>query len=358
MKKRVIILGLTPQGLSILRILSRTGIEVHAICTSYKNVGYHSKYGKKYIFHSTEELKNIINGIISITKDKVLCYITSGEILALILREYPELYNICDVISAPYETVTKLAHKDIMYDIAISKGLNVSPYLTLDKCDTGRLEFPCIIKRNYEIPLFFKTAIVNNYKELDSYISRIEDNQKKDIIIQKYITIDKNDLIEISAQFFFSNSRSKGCLITNQKRRLKKGITSFLVELYDDALKEKIEKLCCSFMADLNYTGFAEFEFMYNSKNEDLYFIEINTRTCGLQSSMNYKFCNLEDAIIDPYNAPDLSVRDNHVIWMNIQRDIRVRFEKHDFHNLLDIFKSHFDILDFHDIKPFIRQFI
>lgn len=356
--RSVIILGLTPQGLSLLRILSRAGIEVHAVCTSRKNVGYHSKYGKKYIFNSISELKNIINGIISTTNDRVLCYITSGEILALILREYPELYNICDVVSGPYDTITKLAHKDIMYDIAISKGFNVSPYITLDKCDISRVEFPCIIKRNYEIPLFFKTAIVNNSKELYSYISKITDNQKKDIIIQKYITIDKKDLIEISAQFFFSNSCSKGCLITNQKRRLKKGITSFLVELSDSALKEKIEKLCRSFITDLNYTGFAEFEFMYNSKNEDLYFIEINTRTCGLQSSMNYKFNNLADAIINPYNAPNLSVKNNHVIWMNIQRDIRARFEKHDFRNLLDIFKSHFDILDFHDIKPFIRQFI
>lgn len=358
MLKKVIILGLTPQGLSLLRILSRAGIEVHAVCASRKNVGYHSKYGKKYIFNSISELKNIINGIISTTNDRVLCYITSGEILALILREYPELYNICDVVSGPYDTITKLAHKDIMYDIAISKGFNVSPYITLDKYEKGCLSFPCILKRNYEIHTFFKTAIVNNDDELNYYLTRLADNQKKDIILQSFIKIGKRHLKEISAQFFFSHGIEKGSLIAQQQRKLKKGITAFLVEIDDCILIEKIKKLCNAFINGTDYTGFAEFEFMYDSQNKHLFFNEINTRTCGEQSAMNYKFNNLADVIINPYNAPNLSVKNNHVIWMNIQRDIRARFENHDFRNPLDIFKSHFDILDLHDLKPFIKQFI
>lgn len=358
MSQKVIVLGLTAQGLSLLRILSRSGVDVFAFCASTKNVGYSSKYGVKRVFSSVEELKRLVNDVVIQSQEKLLCYITSGEILALILREYPELYDICNVISSPYETLVRIAHKDIMYDIAISKGLNVASYTTLDKYKNGMLRFPCIIKRNYEIPLFFKTAIVANQDELVYYMSRIKDNQKKDILIQEYINIDVDSLIEISAQFFFSNSSSKGDLITWQKRRLKKGITSFLVEINDPNLKENIKSLCSSFMADLNYTGFAEFEFMYDSKEKKLFFIEINTRTCGLQSSMNYKFSNLSDVLLNPYDAPSLLVKNNNVVWMNIQRDIRARFEKHDFRNLEDLFKSHFDILDIHDIKPFIRQFI
>ena len=91
--QKYIILGLTPQGLALLRELGKAGADVTAFCSSKRNVGYHSRYGEKICYHNMAELKQYITQIVADHKAKPICYITSGEILASILREYKELYD-------------------------------------------------------------------------------------------------------------------------------------------------------------------------------------------------------------------------------------------------------------------------
>lgn len=357
MNKTILILGLTPQGLSLLRLLSRNGVSVIAFYHSKKNVGTWSKYGRKIYFESIDHLKRLIKEELK-NSYKPLCYITSGEILAMILRDYPELYEICDVISGPYSVINILSHKDQMYEFAQRKGLKVASYLTLDKVENHDLSFPIFIKRNYEIPLFFKAAIIRNGEELNYYLDKIRPIERKDVILQEFIQIPSEDLLEISSQVFYSEGIAKGMLIMSQKRRLNKGLTSYTEEIDDLSLQDKVGQLCLDFMSGCKYTGFAEFEFMHNKKTGELFFVEVNTRTCGLQSSFVYKFENVCDVILNPHHAPLLRPRMKKVRWMNIQRDIRARFQKNNYHNIFDIFHSCFDILDFHDIKPFFRQFL
>lgn len=355
----IFIIGLTPQGLSALRVLSQAGQRVIALYQNPKNIGVKSKYGTKIQFSNSNELKEIIGNITNQYKEKLLCYITSGEILAMILREYKELYDVCDVISGPFETIEKLAHKDVMYQIAIEKGFKVANYYTLDKFKEGDLEFPIFLKRNYEIPLFFKAARIENKKEFDFYKSQIKEEEKKDILVQEFINIPQNNLIRITAQSFFSSSRLKGIFIAHQKRQLKSGLTSYLEEITDKDLILNISNLIKLFICNLHYTGFAEFEFMYNNENNELFFLEVNTRTCGSHSSLNYKWSNLVEVMINPYNAPVLIERsEKPVRWMNIIRDVRVRLQKRDFCNLFDVFCSKYDVFTLKDIKPFISQFL
>lgn len=354
----VIVIGLTPQGLSMLRTLDRGGSHVVAFCMSRHNVGYHSRYGEKVIFTDAADLKQKVEALIDRIGYRPLCYITSGELLALVLREYPKLYEHCQVVSGPYNVIEQLAHKDRMYKIAVDKGFRVAPYKTLDQFRCGDFPFPVFLKRNYEIPLFFKALRVDNEEDFNVLCKKIQPQQKKDILVQSFIDIPQNQLVEISAQFFFSQGIAKGTLIGEQRRKLKKGITAFLVQLQSDELTNHISSLCSAFMHDLKYTGFAEFEFMYNDKTKELFFNEVNTRTCGEQSAMAHKFSNLYDAIIRPFDAPELIIRKKQLQWMNIQRDVRARIEKHDFSHPLDIFRSSFDILDCHDLRPFFMQFL
>lgn len=357
--KIVFVLGLTPQGLSVIRTLARAGHRVLAFGTSKRQVGYHSRYGEKYIFYSVEELKQMVNMHLKTLSEKPLCYITSGEILALVLENYPELYDICEVISSPYHIVRRLAHKDQMYQIAEQKGFVVAPYRTLDKLQSPEeLKYPVFLKRNYEIPLFFKAERIDSAAILTSYMQRIPKGDYKHILVQDYITIDKKDLVEISAQGFYSCGILKGILVGHQKRKLKIGLTSCLVELNDVVLVDNITRLCKSFMKDLVYTGFAEFEFMYDQKDAVLYFVEVNTRTCGSHSALTYKYLDISQAILSPYDCVDLVTRNRRVIWISLLRDIRVRLEQKNFSGLLDIFKSSYDIFSWDDPMPFFRQII
>lgn len=355
----IIVIGLTPQGLSVLRVLSMAGHDVIAFYQNKKNIGVKSKFGTKIQFSDSSDLKRIIKETVAKYNEKLLCYITSGELLAMILREYKELYDICDVIAGPFETIEKLAHKDIMYKIAMSKGFNVAKHYTLDKFKKGDLEFPLFMKRNYEIPLFFKATVIEDKKEFDSYMSRIKEEEKKDILVQEFINIPSKNLMEITAQAFFTCGKMKGVFIAEQKRKLKEGLTAYLEEITSESFVTQITNIVSTYMKDLEYTGFAEFEFMCDKDRKETYFIEVNTRPCGTHSALNYKWSNLADVLTNPYNAPVLVPRsDKPLRWMNITRDIRVRIQRKNLRNILDIFSSKYDIFTIKDIKPFISQFL
>ena len=252
----IVIIGLTPQGLSLLRSLSRIGINVIAFYQNSKNVGVVSKFGEKILFNDTNDLKRKISHLIDELGYSPLCYITSGELLALILQEYPGLYEQCRVSSGPYEVVEQLAHKDKMYELAINKGFTVARYVTLDKYKEGDFQYPCFMKRNYEIPLFFKAAKIESKEMMASYIGRIKEEEKQHILVQEWINIPKDDVINISAQSFYSNGVSKGHYLSSQLRRLKKGITSYIEEITDKETVSIITGLMDSFMRDLKYNHF------------------------------------------------------------------------------------------------------
>lgn len=356
--KKYIILGLTPQGLAVLRVLGRAGADVTAFCTSKRNVGYHSRYGKKVCYRDIPELKNGISQIVNATYGKPVCYITSGEILASVLREYKELYDECEVYSGPYPVIEMLAHKDKMYEYAVGKGFQVAKYATLDKADLADLTFPLFLKRNYEIPLFFKAVKVNTPVEFQSYRERIPEENLKDVIIQEFIDIPDNRLVNISCQGFWKDGKCAGIYVANQKRKLRKGITSYIEEITDKDICNRVKDLTDKFMRNLNYRGFAEFEFMHDQGDDTLWFVEINTRTCGSQSGMNYKFSNLHDAILNPEDYCELQSAVDNLHWMNIQRDVRTRLESGNWKHLGDLFRAKYDILDWNDLMPFVRQFI
>lgn len=354
--RKYIILGLTPQGLSLLRILGRANADVTAFCTSKRNVGYHSKYGTKKLYSNMAELKKAVAEIVESAKEKPICHITSGEILASILRDYKEIYDECQVLSGPYPIIEMLAHKDKMYHYATKFHFKIAPHATLDKEEYKQLKYPLFLKRNYEVPLFFKAVKIRTEEELASYYNRIPKEHLKDVIAQEFISIPESQKIDISCQSFWIDGKSKCIYIVNQKRRIKKGITSYCEEITDESLCSYITELIGDFMRDLHYNGFAEFEFMYNIKSKETWFIEVNTRTCGLQSSLNYKFQNLTDLILSPYSNIDLIRSTKPVFWMNILRDIRSRLENRNVKDICDIFKSKFDILDLKDLTPFFRQ--
>jgi len=56
MKNIILVIGLTPQGLSVLRTLSRAGYKVFAFYNNKKQVGRYSKYGTKIFYQSISEL--------------------------------------------------------------------------------------------------------------------------------------------------------------------------------------------------------------------------------------------------------------------------------------------------------------
>lgn len=354
--KTFIIIGLTPQGLSMLRLLARAGFKVIAFTNAKKAVGYHSRYGEKHVFSTVEELKNLINQIVQNQEEKINCIITSGELLSLILANFPELYEMCTVQSGPYPLIKMLSDKTLMYNYAETKGLKCAKHTLLNQYKTGDLKFPIILKRNIEVPLFFKTKKIFSEEELNSFMTRIESNKHQHILIQEFITIKKPK--DISIQAYLYHGTIKACFVCYQERRLSIGITSYLKEMEDDSMVKMITEKTKTFFEGTKYTGFCEIEFMYDPDYQKLYFIEVNTRTCGLHSVLGKKFHNLPELYLNIDNPPALVSSSRPISWINIARDIKARIQNKDFKNLSQFFTSEYDILDLRDWKPFLFQFI
>lgn len=350
-----ILIGLHPQGLSMLRILSRAGHNVIAFANSKKSIGYYSKFGDKRIFSTIEELKEKISLLAESSDEKINCIITDGELLGSILSDYPELYEICIVQSGPLSLVKMLSHKNLMYEYASERGLNCAKYSLLSDYKAGDLQFPVILKRNYEIPLFFKVMKIDSEQDLSVFIKKILKANYKSIMVQEFIN--DNSLINISFQGYFIKGVCKCSFICSQERRLVSGITSYLKEINDPAIKNFIIEKVNIFFKDSAYTGFNELEFLYSAKNNELHFIEINTRTCGLHSVLNHKFQNLSALYDNIDNPRDLIENPQILSWINIARDIKARFQTKDFIGLTQFFTSKYDVLDWGDLKPFIFQF-
>lgn len=290
--------------------------------------------------------------------NKPICHISSGEILATVLREFPEIYDICECYSGPYNVIEKLAHKDQMYEVATHFGLETAPFVTLDKYTPGILQFPMFLKRNYEIPLFFKAERVNNEEEFNRLVSRIPPEARKDVLVQKLIDVPERDITNITCQGFFHKGELLGSFVADQKRRLKKGLTSYIEEIDEPTLISEILSSVEPMMQSLGYDGFAEFEFIRDKRSGRNYFLEVNTRPCGSQSVLGYKFKNLSQILLQPGGGVKLERVNKNIRWMNITRDIRARVESHNMRNPFDIFRSKFDILNWSDFKPFLYQFV
>ena len=353
--KKIIIIGLTPQGLAMLRILSRAGHQVIAFTNTKKVVGYYSKYGDKRIFNDVVNLKSQIEKIVKAETKKIDCIITSGELLALIISEYPELYDICNVQSGPLHLVKMLSHKNQMYDFATSRGLKSAKFKTLYEYKPGDLKFPIILKKNYEIPLFFKIKKINSDYELSIFSKKIDTNNYKDILIQEYINIE--NYIFITYQAYLHYGEIKCYFIARQTRRLSTGLTCFIEEIKNNNLRKKIKNLSENLLVKTNYNGFIEVEYIYNTDNEDIIFMETNTRPCGTHSAFSYKFNNLHELFNQINNPPNLITNNKKIVWINIARDIKARLINKDFRHLSQFFKAKRDILDKDDLKPFIMQF-
>lgn len=354
--KPFILIGLTPQGLSMLRLLSRAGYKVIAFTNTKSAVGYGSKYGEKYVFNSIEDLKTSITKITGEYEGKLHCIITSGELLSFVLNGYPELYDLCEVQSGPLELIKMLSNKKKMYEFAASKGLNCAKHTILRDYVSGELSFPVILKRNIEVPLFFKTKKIESEEELTRFMLKIERHNFQHILVQEYITIEK--FKEISIQAYLHQGEMKGCFLCYQERRLSSGITSFLKEVKEPDVLAMVTEKTRTFFSNTGYTGFCELEFIYDLNTRDLHFIEVNTRACGLHSVLNKKFSNLQEVLLHIDNPPELESRSGTISWINVGRDVKARIQKKDIKNLLQFFTSKHDIWDINDLKPFFYQII
>lgn len=355
----IIVIGLTAQGLALLRLLTKAGYQVVAFSDSKNAVGMRSKYGRKVVFSSVLDLRNKITLLAKEAADPLKCIVASGEMLALILEEFPELYDMCDVESGPFDVVSMLSRKHSMYDFARVRGLPCADYQVLADHEPGSLGYPVILKKNCESFPLFKVVKVDSQEIFEKIVGEIPASYRNDVIVQRYVELDKSKFITF--QCYVSNSRRYCEFVAFQRRRTATGLTCFLEEMKPSSLYDDIIELSDKLLSGLDYKGFIEIEYGVDSAGK-VYFMETNARVCGTFSALCAKYPSLSDLFVHDRSALssdyNFGRRNDHIRWVNLARDLKVRLSDKDFRTLAQAFGAAKDVFDWRDPMPFIMQFI
>ena len=220
----VVILGLNPQGLFLLREFAKAGQKVLAVGLK-GSIGLYSKYGHKITIRDFDELEHVFSTKylynqpkIHITSDPFLNYLVDVEHeifekhqcfpnykSAVIFRDKISTENLARKIDIPCLRSYKLREiEEESYDI-----------------------FPSIVKwnRGYYREKF-KTMLINSQEDL-KYI-KIQTKADENLIVQRYIP--GGAASDLSYGGYLLNGEEKLYIIVKQKRQYPNGLSSFVEE--------------------------------------------------------------------------------------------------------------------------------
>jgi predicted ATP-grasp superfamily ATP-dependent carboligase len=367
--KPIVIVGLGPQGLFLLRQFASLNTSIYCISRK-EEVGRYSKFGKIYCVDSKKNFISTINTILNTVNEKPKCYITGCFFLKLILEEFPELFNQMEVIPSNINALKIFTNKISTYELANSFEINTPKTYYLSKIQNQQqldtTKYPLIAKWN-ESPTCFeylqKTWLIENFQEITKIKNTVDHSNQHKIIVQEYI--EKGREPDIAYGGYFIEGKEIIGITVHQLRQFPVGISSYVQEI-SGKFSIEVKKQTQLILEYLHFTGFAEAEFRICKTTNKIYLLEINPRPWGYIKILKMKYPQINKILINPYSTESLQSYNNNCKWFNLLRDLRSIFYsfRHNIDiklliNSLNSYKGQkiFDIMDIHDMGPFIGQF-
>ena len=172
----ILIFGLSPQGLFLLRELSRAGIEVVAIGRS-DDVGTRSRYGRIFCIDSDKDMKAALQQIDEMAISIRSAYVTSDYFLNILIEKYRDIFSKYSFSISQYDTVRLLSDKVLTYEEAGKFGISIPKTCPVSRClSLDDNVFPIILKwrktpTHFSMP--FKTCILRNRSSAEKKIADV-----------------------------------------------------------------------------------------------------------------------------------------------------------------------------------------
>ncbi len=370
MKQPVILIGLPPQGLFLLREISRAGHEVHAL-TDKRTPGYYSKYGVKYLVADRVELKDRLEQF-AYKFGKVRCYIASGALLDVILEDMPELFEKFEMYPRPIEAVAALNDKMETYRLAAALGVRTLPTYRVTQTQGIEGLIFCgeklIAKWNRNVSFYgqprFKTYEVSSLNDYRSIVDSLTTSESEHLILQQYVPPDEGLTAYLGG--YFVSGACVAAIVAEEVRYHQLGIASYVREMNIDGLQPQLEQ-CLELLNTVEYTGFADIEFKYIPSKGILYLLEVNARPWGSMGILKAKYGDLYNIWANPAAPEALRVRRSNSKWCSLFRDMVAiaKFGKSQkslrpfLTGALSIAVAHdYDVLNLRDLMPCWRQIL
>ncbi len=354
----IVLVGLGPQGLFLLREFSRNGYDIIAIGRK-DEIAAHSKFGEKIIISKEEDIVKRLTELARANTDKLKCHLTSGYYLSYLIRNFPDLWEMFDVMPSPYDSAKLLTNKLETYRLATEVGIKVLDSPLLSRINVDDVLYPVIAKWNEDIHLFskpdFKTAVLADRNQLQRFEEKYSEEEKNHITIQRYLGSDFDE--NISYGGYFADGNCLAGILVQQKNQYPMGFSSYVVE-YTGEQSESLKEKARALFSRTGFSGFGEAEFKYDRSSGTFFLLEVNPRTWGWIKILKQK----SPDIIKVVMGEKATEGHDGCKWVNILRNFKAMVLNPSSRNFRLLFESMsgsiLDIWDIRDLKPFFYQIV
>ncbi len=299
-KKDYVILGLNSQGLFLARKLARKARVLHCVGRTPSEIGLSSRHGRKYIAPSGAELQTVVQQILRGTVDgKPYAFIGSGDYLDIILAEYPEVFDLLNVVGADIDLLTALNSKTVVYRMLAGALIKTPRTCLLSELVTEAVRFPIMAKwdtKELREKPFGKTLVIRNRDELYSFLKTVDVGKYgSHVVMQEYI--DRSGVSELGYGAYYENGKEIAAMVFVQKRQYPMGIASFALELkgqFAEAIRTDMRK----FFSSIGYRGFVQVDLLADSKDNEYYVLDVNPRPWSSTRILERKYPGLIEYVI------------------------------------------------------------
>ncbi|MFW5795411.1 MAG: hypothetical protein ACOCV1_08020 [Bacillota bacterium] len=363
--KYILVIGLGPAGLFLLRQFGKAGYKCFGITNKYE-IGAASKYLMKSIVVNDLIFYKELEDILENYGSPRATFITSDYFLNLLQTKYDEYFNKLNIIGPSKKTVENVLNKNKLYSIL---GEEFVKFIKL--YDTERIkkislnEYPIAIKlKDKNITSDFnqigKIKVLQNFSDTKNLINIILDSKinRHNLLVQKYLEGDNGN------QFSFGGYAKDGKIlmgiVVNQAKQYPQGVTAEATEIIGKT-KEDITKIATKILSELKYTGFIEVEM--KRYNELYYLLDINSRVWGWVSILGKKYSDFTKIIFENKVYEDNN-QGKTFFWISPSRLIVARKNKLNIKSntlkkiLSKKYKVSFDVFALSDLKPSISSMV
>ena len=286
-------------------------------------------------------------------KEPVILIACGDGYAELLSKHKEELSKVFVVPYIDYDLLEKLISKEGFYEVAEEYGL---PYpktkiITMDDYKSGKytdvpFQFPVELKPedpvswlNCQFEGRKKTFTIHDENEYKDIVGKIYTHgYTEDLILQDFIPGDDSNMRTLNAYVDKNHQVKMMCLghpLLEDPTPQSIGNYMTILPAYDEKLYEQVQV----FLEKLNYTGMANFDIKYDTRDGQYKFFEINLRQGRSSFYVTLNGYNLAKWYIDDYVEDSLKDKDTvygnklkskHVLWMGVPVKI---FKEYAFEN-------------------------
>lgn len=357
----VVVLGLAPPGLFLVRQLSKITSNIYAV-GRYDDVGMYSKYlkkNKRYYALTSEELEKAFAEIKDREGQKPVLHICSDQYLSILLEHKEKWTGLIDCSGVDFNTLEIINDKNTVNRYCQKHGVKIPeslPYAIFKE----KPFYPAIIKwveKRIETAVnpIGKVEICRSEEEFEIINKTIRNSgiQESDLFVQAYI--EGNNDCQFSVGGYYQSGKVLADVVVNQIKQFPQGISAEVITS-KTSISARIKSISQSFASEINFSGFLEMEYKVDSNTNIIYLLDINPRPWGWVSILGAVYPDFYKVL----QGKTPQTKRNMAIWKSPMRILIGKRNRLNVENAMrekGIEKA-YDIKDRQDLKPSVMIYL